>query len=93
MRTLSTLSCVMALFLAPSLRAQTTTPSLEPEPPALKRVVAIENVCAWPNLTLLADGSIAAVEAGTRKVELKPLAPAKGHMNTVEQVNFEEAGR
>lgn len=27
-------------------------------PPEIKRFVAIDNVCAWPNLTLLPDGSI-----------------------------------
>jgi hypothetical protein len=43
------------------LCAQTAAAFPEPEPPVLKRVVAIENVCAWPNLTLLPDGSIAAV--------------------------------
>ena len=31
------------------------------EPPEKKIVVAVENVCAWPNLTRLPDGSIAAV--------------------------------
>lgn len=33
----------------------------EPEPPGLKRVMAVEGVCAWPNLTLLRDGTIIAV--------------------------------
>ncbi len=33
----------------------------EAEPKAIHRVVAIENVCAWPNLTLLPDGSIIAI--------------------------------
>src|SRR4026207_457675 len=32
----------------------------EAEPPNVKRVVAVENVCAWPNLTLLRDGTIVA---------------------------------
>ncbi|WP_339682869.1 sialidase family protein [Gimesia maris] len=31
------------------------------EPHVLKQVVAVENVCAWPNLTLLPDGTIIAV--------------------------------
>src|SRR3982751_4788023 len=35
--------------------------ALEPEPPNARRVVAGENVCAWPNLTLLRDGTVAAV--------------------------------
>jgi hypothetical protein len=30
------------------------------EPPEIARYVAIDNVCAWPNLTLLRDGSIIA---------------------------------
>ena len=30
----------------------------EVEPKNLQRIVAIENVCAWPNLTLLPDGTI-----------------------------------
>lgn len=54
-------SFLLSALTASSLRAQTATPSPELEPPGLKRVVAIENVCAWPNLTLLPDGSIAAV--------------------------------
>ena len=33
----------------------------EPVPPGLKRVVAVENVCAWPNLTLLPDGTVVAI--------------------------------
>ena len=28
------------------------------EPPQIARYVAIDNVCAWPNLTLMPDGSI-----------------------------------
>lgn len=38
----------------PTLRAE---PVMSAEP--VERYVAIDNVCAWPNLTLLADGSIA----------------------------------
>jgi dienelactone hydrolase len=33
----------------------------EIEPPGARRVVAVENVCAWPNLTLLRDGTVAAI--------------------------------
>jgi Neuraminidase (sialidase) len=33
----------------------------ETEPKSLQRTVAIENVCAWPNLTLLPDGTIIAI--------------------------------
>lgn len=32
-----------------------------PEPSAINRYIVIDNVCAWPNLTLLPDGTIAAV--------------------------------
>lgn len=39
------------------------TPCLAEElaPPTIEQSVAVENVCAWPNLTLLPDGTIAAV--------------------------------
>lgn len=30
-------------------------------PPAIARYVGVDNVCAWPNLTLLRDGTIAAI--------------------------------
>src|SRR3954469_14939381 len=30
----------------------------ETQPPAITRFVAIDNVCAWPNLTVLPDGTI-----------------------------------
>lgn len=33
----------------------------EPEPESMQRVVAVENVCAWPNLTLMGDGTIVAI--------------------------------
>ena len=33
----------------------------EAEPKSLQRTVAIENVCAWPKLTLLPDGTIIAI--------------------------------
>ncbi|MCA1964990.1 MAG: glycoside hydrolase, partial [Prosthecobacter sp.] len=35
-----------------------------PEAPNLQRFVAIDNICAWPNLTLLPDGSIHATVFG-----------------------------
>lgn len=34
---------------------------LEPEPPGIKRIVAVKEVCAWPNLTLMRDGTVIAV--------------------------------
>lgn len=33
----------------------------EPEPAGIQRVVAVKDVCAWPNLTLLPDGTLLAV--------------------------------
>lgn len=33
----------------------------EPVPPKIARYVVVDNVCAWPNLTVLSDGSIAAI--------------------------------
>ncbi|MDZ4288107.1 MAG: SMP-30/gluconolactonase/LRE family protein [Prosthecobacter sp.] len=33
----------------------------EPQPPTIKRVVAVPDVCAWPNLTLMSDGSVTAI--------------------------------
>lgn len=33
---------------------------VEPEPNTIQRVVAVEGVCAWPNLTLMRDGTIVA---------------------------------
>lgn len=46
---------VVSLLLVASLVAGESTP------PRISRYVAIDNVCAWPNLTLLRDGSIAAI--------------------------------
>ena len=33
----------------------------EPEPEMIGRVVAVEGVCAWPNLTLMGDGTVVAI--------------------------------
>ena len=33
----------------------------EPEPKSIQRVVAVEGVCAWPNLTLMRDGTVVAI--------------------------------
>jgi hypothetical protein len=44
---------------APSSAQQ--TPPAEHEPAEIQRVVAAKDVCAWPNLTLMKDGSIVAV--------------------------------
>ena len=44
---------LVLLLCAATLHAQT-----ESSPPGIKRFIAIDNVCAWPNLTQLPDGSI-----------------------------------
>ena len=38
-----------------------TTSAAEPEPSEIRHVVAVEDVCAWPNLTLTGDGEILAI--------------------------------
>lgn len=54
-------------LLRPLLAATIAIPVLnlraaEPvEPPAISRYVAVDNVCAWPQLTLLRDGSMTAI--------------------------------
>lgn len=58
---------VAALLLIASLSQALAaeTPKTAPaEPAGLSRFVAIDNVCAWPNLTLQRDGSITAIIFG-----------------------------
>jgi len=50
-------SVISSAALAESFAAEGS----EPEPTTLQRVVAVENVCAWPNLTLMRDGTVIAV--------------------------------
>ena len=50
---------LVAATLACGSRAPAAT--TEPAPPAIARYVVVDNVCAWPNLTVLSDGSIAAI--------------------------------
>ena len=38
-----------------------TTSAAEPESSEIQHVVAVEDVCAWPNLTLTGDGEILAI--------------------------------
>ena len=38
-----------------------TTSAAEPEPPEIQHVVAVKDVCAWPNLSLTKDGEILAI--------------------------------
>ena len=46
-----------ALLLAPLTELQAAD-AAEVEPMTVHRVVAVDNVCAWPNLTLMRDGTI-----------------------------------
>ena len=48
---------LLGMFAAWSLQAQDG----ESEPKSWQRIVAVENVCAWPNLTLMPDGTIIAI--------------------------------
>lgn len=55
----------------------------ESEPEILAQVVAVENVCAWPNLTLMPDGEILAVfhnqpAHGTREGDVECWASGDG---------------
>ena len=60
--TLSRLAVLLCLLLfALVVEATDVARGAEPEPKGLQRSVAIENVCAWPKLTLLRDGTLAAV--------------------------------
>lgn len=47
------LSVALTWFLIDKLPAK--------ESPVLKQVVAVKDVCAWPNLTLLPDGTIVVI--------------------------------
>ncbi len=47
-----------------SLLALGTLHAAEPEPPSIHHLVAVKDVCAWPALTLLPDGSINATLFG-----------------------------
>jgi len=43
------------------VRSHGKVAAAETTPPGIERIVAAENVCAWPNLTLLRDGTIVAI--------------------------------
>ncbi len=45
----------------PAQQPQPAEPELEEEPAGIRRIVAVKDVCAWPNLTLAPDGAILAV--------------------------------
>jgi hypothetical protein len=51
--------CVAAWMFLPA-----AVPAAEPAPVIVSRLVAIDNVCAWPNLTVLGDGTITATIFG-----------------------------
>jgi hypothetical protein len=53
-----TLTLFTALLLA-DVAAPCAAGELEPKD--LRRLVAAENVCAWPNLTLMRDGTVIAI--------------------------------
>ena len=59
------LACVFvnSLFLLASSGSGEETKSVREEL-ALERFVSIDNVCAWPNLTMLRDGTITAIIFG-----------------------------
>src|SRR5687768_4978492 len=52
--------CVAPLVLACLLASTARSATEAPEPRGLKRFVVVDNLCAWPNLVPLRDGSIAA---------------------------------
>jgi len=52
-----TAMAAICLFSVPFVGAAET----EPSPEGIRQVVAVKNVCAWPNLTLLPSGEILAV--------------------------------
>ncbi len=49
----------LILLFSSALNAAEVNPA--PEPKTIQRVVAVKDVCAWPNLTLLKDGTIIAI--------------------------------
>ena len=61
-----------------------TTSATEPEPSEIQHVVAVEDVCAWPNLTLTGDGEILAIlhnqpAHGTQEGDVECWASRDGH--------------
>ena len=49
------------LFAALMLTPLASLLSVEPSPPQIVRSVAVDNVCAWPNLNVLRDGTIVGI--------------------------------
>src|SRR6185436_13057501 len=54
----------MWIVACTSLAGTAITGDPQASPPQIARYVAIDNVCAWPNLTVLRDGTIAAIIFG-----------------------------
>ncbi len=52
---------VPLLLLAIIAPGSASASAAEAVPPSITRYIAVDNVCAWPNLTLLGDGTIAAI--------------------------------
>src|SRR4051812_2040713 len=51
----------LLMLTAPLLVPVAALHAVETEPQGLRRVVAVKDVCAWPNLTVMRDGTIIAV--------------------------------
>src|SRR5436190_22080658 len=51
----------LLMLAAPLLAPLAALHAAEAEPRMFQRAVAVEDVCAWPNLTLLRDGTIIAI--------------------------------
>lgn len=58
------MSCRLALALSVAFALPAFLHAAPPAPPVTERYVAVDNVCAWPNLTVLADGTIIATIFG-----------------------------
>ena len=53
-------SLLLACLVCLPLIAQTNA-AVTPEPESIRRFIAVDNVCSWPNLTQLRDGTIIAI--------------------------------
>ena len=52
---------ILGALLTMALPAQVIMAQTESEPGSVHRIVAVTGVCAWPNLTLMDDGTIIAI--------------------------------
>ncbi|MCB1236647.1 MAG: exo-alpha-sialidase [Verrucomicrobiae bacterium] len=74
---------VFALLWVGTFSLRELATASEREPANAERVVAVENVCAWPNLTLMPDGTVIAVffnqpAHGTREGDIDCYASRDG---------------